>query len=444
MTGGPEHSDRTVVVEGARIVAIGSASRVKVPKDARVVDAHGKFLIPGLWDMHVHIAGVNADPSWSKQILLPLLLAYGVTGVRDMGGDLKSLVSWKREIESGTLLGPHIVAAGPWLAASHRKTPEQFPVASEEDARAAVRELKQRGADFIKIITLPSKEVFFAVAGEAKKQNIPFVGHLPFQASAGEASNAGMRSIEHLLYSAFALSLSSREDELRAQLLAAEEKGDFGAGSRIMSEAVASYSSEKAAALWQTLKRNGTWVTPTLAALDTTAHPERWKADDPLLAYLPPDLASKWRGLSSDVEMKRRAAQLAERAEDDWRIAGEMHRASVPLLVGSDSLDPFVFPGESLHTELAQLVRAGFTPIDALQAATRDAAKFLGREQECGTIEIGKRADLVLLDANPTVDITNSRKIAAVIRDGNYLDRAALDGLLAKARVAAAATQNEK
>lgn len=125
-TGRPPQLDQTVLIEAGRIVAVGSSEKIKVPSTARIVDASGKFLLPGFWDMHVYLAGVNADPSWSKQVLLPLLLANGITGVRDMGGDLDALLSWQREIESGALLGPHIVAAGPFLSASGPKTPSNI------------------------------------------------------------------------------------------------------------------------------------------------------------------------------------------------------------------------------------------------------------------------------------------------------------------------------
>jgi imidazolonepropionase-like amidohydrolase len=442
-TGRAPQPDQTVVIVGNRITAIGPPGRTKFDKSARVIDARGKFLIPGLWDMHVHLAGVSADPSWSKNTLLPLLLANGITGTRDMGGDLDVLLSWKRDIESGKLLGPHIVASGPWLAGRGKKTPEQYPVANAEEARVAVRDLKQRGADFIKVISMPSREAFFAVAEEAKKQNISFAGHLPFEVGAAEASNAGMRSIEHFLYSGFALSFSSKEEELRKRLVEAERTGDSAAWETIAHEADLTYSTEKAATLFQTLKKNGTWITPTIAALDIASHPEAWKLDDPNLDFVPGFLAKEWRSSINNDRMKKHAAWLGRQAVNDGKLAGELHRGGIPLLVGSDSLDPFVFPGDSLHRELAEFVQAGFTPMEAIQAATRGAAQFLGREKEFGTVESGKTADLVLLDANPVENIANTRKILAVIRDGNYLDRAALDAMLGKAKTAAAAVPPE-
>jgi imidazolonepropionase-like amidohydrolase len=443
-TGRPPQPDQTVLIEAGHITRVGTQATIKVPKTARTIDASGRFLLPGFWDMHVHLAGINADPSWSQQVLLPLLLANGITGVRDMGGDLGTLLSWQRDAESGTLLAPHIVAAGPFLAASGKKTPEQYPIHNIEEARAAVDDLKKRGANFIKIISMPSRQAFFAVADESKKQNIPFVGHLPFEIGAIEASDAGMHSIEHFLYSAFALSFSSKEAELRPRLVQAEKNGDSTAWEQIAHEADATYSPEKAAALIQTLKKNGTWVTPTLASLDITAHPENWKTDDPLLAFVPPALRKEWRDSIDDAQIRQHAAWLGRQASNDWKLTGELHHAGVPLLVGSDSLDPFVIPGDSFHHELAEFVRAGFTPMEALQAATRGAAQFLGRDKEFGTVETNHSADLVLLSANPVENIANTRKVWAVIRNGDYYDRNALDRLLARAREAAAAVSENK
>jgi len=442
-TGAALQPDQTVVITAGRIADLGPASQVKFDKTARVIDGQGKFLIPGLWDMHVHIAGVSADPSWSKDVLLPLLLANGITGVRDMGGDLDTLLSWKRDIESGKLLGPHIVAAGPWLAGRGRKTPEQFPVANADEARAAIRELKERGADFIKILTLPSREAFFAVADEARKQGISFVGHLPLDIDAAEASDAGMHSIEHLYYSNFALSVSSRETELRGRLAESMKKRDSEDEEKIMLEAESSYSAEKAAALWKTLKKNGTWVTPTLASLEISTHPGRWESNHPDLAFVPPGLAKQWRASIDDQKVKDRATSQLRQSSSDLYLTSEMHAAGVLLLAGSDSLDPFVFPGVSLHQELAQLVRAGLTPMEALQTATQGAAQFLGWEKKLGTIERGKTADCVLLKSNPLERISNARETAAVILGGRYLDAAELGKMLSKASAAARAVKSK-
>jgi imidazolonepropionase-like amidohydrolase len=437
------HTDQTLIIVDGRISAIRPSATAKLPKDVQIVDGRGKFLAPGLWDMHVHIAGVSADPAWSKQVLPPLLLANGIVGVRDMGGDLEALLAWKQAIEAGTLVGPHIVASGPWLAGGGKKTPEQYPVANAEEARAAVRDLKHRGADFIKVISLPSRDAFFAVAGECKKQNIEFVGHLPIAVSALEASAAGMRSVEHFFYSAFSISLSSKEDELRQRLIIAQQKGDSAAWEQISHEADATYSAEKAAALFQSFKKNGTWVTPTLSSMDIAGHPEKWDVDDPQLEFVPAALAKQWRESVNNERAKKRAAWLSRQVSSDWKLAGELHRAGVPQLVGSDSLDPFNFAGESLDKEFAEFVRVGYTPGEALQAATLGAAQFLHRESEFGAVEIGKAADLLLLDGDPLEDIGNAHKIIAVIRAGSYLDRAALDRLLAEAKSAASAVASK-
>ena len=437
------HADQTVVVSGGRIAAIGPSGTLRPPKDARVIDARGKFLIPGLWDTHVHIAGISADPAWSKLVILPELIAYGITGVRDMGGDLDALLAWRREIDAGTLVGPHIIAAGPMLVPRGKKNAEQYPVADAEEARQAVRELKQRGADFIKIIGMPSREAFFALADEAKKQGVSFVGHVPALVTAGEASDAGMRSIEHIVYSGLALDCSSREKELREAALQARANRDAAASAKVLTDAADSFSAEKAAELWARFKKNGTWVVPTLHSISAQTPskltPEEQVAD-PQLDFVPEALRKEWDprlpdNKASEGDQKWWARQFA----NDEKLTREMHRAGVATLAGSDSLDRFVFPGSSLHAELRLLQSNGYTPLEALQSATRDAARFFGREKEFGTVALGAHADLVLLEANPLDDIANTKKISAVVREGVFLDRAALDKLLMEAKAAAKA-----
>jgi len=444
---GPPQKDMAVVVSGGVIEWIGAASDRKRPthKDELEFDARGKFLIPGLWDMHTHVAGISADPAWSKNVLLPLLVANGITGIRDMGGDLRALQQWRREIASGVLLGPQIVAAGPMLVpapppgTAKSTDPSVLEVGTPEEARAAVDQLQKQGADFIKVIQL-SREPYFAVAEEAKKDGITFVGHIPTAVTASEASAAGQKSIEHIIYSSLALDCSSADSELRRRLLEAAAKRDRS-DAAVYDDADKTFSPAKAAALWSTFNRNGTWVTPTLYSISIVAHtlqqsPEL-SLNDPLLAYVPLALQKEWRPAGAPSQKALADAVWWERQyENDRKLTGEMHRAGVRLLAGSDSLDRYVFPGSSLHYELRELVAAGLTPQEALQTAAENPAEFLGRK-DIGMIATGRRADMVLLEADPSVEISNTQKISGEVLAGQFLPRNALDALLERARAAA-------
>jgi imidazolonepropionase-like amidohydrolase len=448
VTGGPALTDRIVIADGDTIATVAKSGSIPIPNGAQLIDAHGKFLIPGLWDMHTHIAGINANPAWAKDVLIPLLVAHGITGIRDMGGDLVALERWRREIESGTLIGPRIVAAGPMLLPARRAgappappDPAVLRIGNAEEARAAVDSLQKRGADFIKIIEL-SRESYFAVAEESKKDGIPFAGHIPSHVNATEASNAGQKSIEHIVYSSLAFDCSSDGAELRRRYLEAAQKGDEKSADEITAEVRRTFSPEKAAALWQTFKKNGTWVTPTLFSILENAHNLENSADDPELAYLPPALRKEWTPKTPTQKDKSDAADWKEQFENDRMIAGDMHRAGVRLLAGSDSLDRYVFVGTSLHRELQMLVDAGLTPLEALRAATANPAEFLA-QKNAGTISQGNRADMVLLEADPAKDIRNTEKISGVILRGRFFSRADLDAMLAKARAAAAAVPAE-
>jgi imidazolonepropionase-like amidohydrolase len=452
--GGPELADQTVIVKGDSISAVGKSGSVEILKDAQRIDARGKFLIPGLWDMHTHVAGINANPVWARQTLLPLFVANGITGIRDMGGDLDALESWRREIENGVLVGPQIVAAGPMLLPARRPGAPAEPVdpailriGTAEEARAAVDSLQKRGADFIKIIEV-SRGNYFAIADESKKNSIPFAGHIPSEITAIEASNAGQKSIEHIIYSSLAFDCSAQEDELRKKKQEASSKRDEQALADITDEANRTFSGEKATALWRTFKKNGTWVTPTLFSIWVNAHQLEASPDDPQLAYLPASLRKEWAPAKNPTKDDGDTAAWWQRQfENDRKLTDEMHRAGVRLLAGSDSLDRYNFVGTSIHQELQMLVSAGLTPIEALRTATLNPAKFLGKAQS-GRVSTGYRADLVLLDGDPTKDIANTSKIAAVVLHGRFVAREELDEMLGKARAAAAAipsaTDNKK
>jgi imidazolonepropionase-like amidohydrolase len=420
VTGGTLAADSTVVVAGGRIADVGKSADVHIPHGAHVVDGSGKFLIPGLWDMHVHMVFGDWFPQ-SREIALPLFVANGVTGVRDVGGELDVLQRWRREITQGKLLGPRIVTSGPMLDGPKPRFPSSVAVVSPEDGRRAVDDLKRRGADFIKVQSLMSRESYFAIADEAKKQGIVFAGHVPDAIRAVEASNAGQKSIEHL--TGVFEGCSTIEDELL--------KGPKG-----LKRFLETFDDAKAAALISVLAKNRTWQAPTLVwerggnLLD-----QRDLQHDPRARYVPASWTNgTWRRFTEDILKDQSTDDLQTRQRfvaKELEVVRAMHRAGIPFLAGTDTAaGVYVFPGFSLHEELQWLVQAGFTPLEALRCATRNAAEYLGKLSEMGTVEKGKVADLVLLDANPLDDIANTQRIAGVVAAGRYLSRADLDELL--------------
>jgi len=428
--------NQTLMISGNRITQISEAPP---PKDAKIIEGKGKFLIPGLCDMHVHLAGVTADPRWSRDTLLPLLVANGITTVRDMGGDFAAVQDWRKAIQSGRIVGPRIYSPGPMLDGGQSDPPALRAVNSPDEARSAVRDLKEKGVDFIKVLSRLDRESYFAIADEAKKQKITFVGHVPSSVTAIEASNAGQKSIEHIFYSDLTFDCSTREMELRGQAAAARAGHDSAAAGAVRDEANASFSEEKAKSVWQKLVQNHTWVVPTLVAIHTIGHQRDIAQSHPTeLAYLPKKLRQNWSVEEIEKQVSPEAAKWYQgQFENDLKLAKSMHAAGVQMMAGSDSLDPLNVPGRSLHEELQFLTQAGLTPMEALQAATSSPAEFLRANKEWGTIQSGRIADLVLLDANPLEAIVNTKKISAVIDGGKLFDRGALDAMLAQARSAA-------
>src|ERR1700684_3400610 len=274
-TGSPAQPDLTVIVADRRIVEIGTSASVSVPKNARVVDARGKFLIPGLWDMHVHEIFGDWIPEDEK--VSPLLfVANGITGVRDMGGDLGPLKRWRSRIASGDMLGPRMIIAGPMLDGPVPAFPSSAPVKDAADGRRIVDELKSNGVDFIKIQSLVPRDGYFAAADEAKKQGIIFAGHVPDAVRAVEASNAGQKSIEHL--TGVFEGCSSVEAELMSKPRGAG-RGRF----------LATYDPAKAKALIALFLKNRTWQVPTLFSEPRERLIRRTNSGpDPLAKYAPP------------------------------------------------------------------------------------------------------------------------------------------------------------
>jgi hypothetical protein len=422
VTGAAPRRDTTVVITGDRISAIGDTANISVPADARVVDATGKFLIPGLWDMHVH---------WYARDTFTLFIANGVTGVRQMFGN-SDLLRWRDQIVKGSLLGPRMVVASPIIDGPQPIWPNSIAVRNEEEGRKAVRRVKEWGADFVKVYALLPREAYFGIADEAKQQGMTFVGHVPNSVSPEEASDAGQKSIEHL--TGILIACSDKETELRDKLLKADSPE---ARSRVQATALDSYDAKKAADLVARFLKNQTWQCPTLTVLRSNAYlgDENFRRDG-RLRYIPRLVQQKWNfrianRSGGDSGGTKRVLQK------QFEIVGAMQKAGVPILAGTDTGNPFCFPGFSLHDELALLVIAGLTPVEALRSATLNPAKFFGLDQSLGTIEQGKIADLVLLDANPLLDIRNTQRINAVVSNGRLFDRKALDKMLGEAEVAA-------
>jgi imidazolonepropionase-like amidohydrolase len=432
-TDAPARPDTSVVVSGERIQAIGPSRELHAPKGAKVVDATGKFLIPGLWDMHVH---------WYDGRVLSLFTANGVTGVRLMFG-FPLHKDWRAAIQSGKQVGPRLVLGSPIVDGPQPIWPGSIAVSSAEDGRKAVAQITEQGWDFVKVYSLLSREAYLAIVAEAARQGLPVAGHVPESVSTAEASDAGQRSIEHL--TGLLLASSSREDELRQALLAAQSRPAAERFALYRSQAplfLDSFNADKAALLAARFARNGTWHCPTLTVLHNTAYlNDPHLLSDVRLKYVPAALRQMWDP-KQDFRFQARTAEDYEVAQRIYRkqlqLTGELKRAGVPLLAGTDTMNPYCFPGFSLHDELALLVEAGLTPLQALQAASRDAARFLGKQDALGTVEPGKLADLVLLDQNPLADIHASGRIHAVVQAGRLFTRRELDGLLADAEQLAA------
>jgi imidazolonepropionase-like amidohydrolase len=393
VTTGGRRTGVNVLIRGDRIAAIGTG--IAIPRDATRVSGKGKFLIPGLWDMHSHHQGTGAE-------CLDLFVAKGVVGTRDMGGDADFILPLRQRVNSGAVLGPEIVASGPILDDAGPGFFYRRRVTNPQEAREAVRDLKRLGVDFIKVHDHTPREAFFAIADEAPKVGLSFAGHVPMAVTVEEAADAGIRSIEHLSnYNVF---------------------GECMIGD--------TYRTSDCARLFDKLAAKGVWQTPTMAFFQTIpdvfsglplAHAEY--ASDSLLAltrdnvklsHIPPEVLDKYR----------LAGRLSLQAIHDLQVRGNR------FLAGCDGL----VPGFCLHDEIEWLTKAGFSPLEALQTATINPARFLGRDALQGSVEVGKRADLLVLDADPLVDIRNTTGIAAVIIRGKLMTKPALDAIIASHR----------
>lgn len=410
--------DQTVIVRGNRIATIAAASDVRVPAGARVVDGRGKYLLPGFWDMHVHTAIVGGRE------LLALYVANGVTGVRDMAGDWATITGWREEISKGRLVGPRIVASGPYLEGG------DVPIAhlltrSPEEGRAGVDSLVRLGVDFVKVHGQLTRDTYFAIARRARERGIPFAGHVSRLVGAADASDSGQRSIEHLL----AIPAPCTPAESLALQPRFTVQGALGR-----------CSSRDLAPLYARFVRNGTWVTPTFVAqYEVAIWPGHAVPGDSVARYVPRSLRRYVAEIFPMPDSIPAGADSTGRAMFARRLAqvAEMQRAGVHILTGTDAPLRNSPPGFGLHEEFRLLASGGMSNFEILRAATLEPARYFNTIDSSGTVTAGKVADLVLLAANPLVDIRNTAKIDAVVANGRLIDakarRALLQGLEASA-----------
>ena len=420
-----------MVITNGRITSVTGAEKLQPPKNARVIDATGQYLIPGLWDMHVHSAFGDWFPG-GRDIILPLFIANGVTGVRDMGGDVPVLLGWRKEIADGKIIGPRLVISGPmldgYLPNGKLRFPSSIAVTTPASAVAAVDSLKAQGVDFIKVQSVISHDAYLAAAAEAHKQGLPIVGHVPDKVRIREVVAAGQKSIEHLM--GIFEGCSTEEDK-------------FIKGEGNLKLLLSTQNEQICDSLIKLLAQNQTWQVPTLAwQRGGTFLDQRDLKHQPLDKYVPAYWRDvTWRRFTDEMMPDLLRDPLPLRREyfaHNLQIVGALHRGGVPFMAGTDTAPGvYIMPGFSLHDELANFVESGFTPMEALQTATSNPARFLGREGSFGSVEPGKIADLVLLSANPLLDIRNTRKISAVIANGRFFDRVALDQMLVDVEAAA-------
>lgn len=416
---------------------------------AEIIDGAGNFAIPGLWDMHVHIS----KPFLSERSLA-LYVANGVTNVRDMGGVWQDIFELREKTLQPGIIAPHLWIAGPIVDGIPvvfdgvvEKPAMAVGVATPAEAVALVDKLASQDVDFIKVYETLRSDVFNAITARAHYHGIPVDGHIPMRMTIMEAIASGQDGVAHM--KGVDYGCSANPESLKKQRISLLDTfPDDTTGqelaisifTEIVPKAMEQQDSANCDALIRYFAEQGTWHTPGLSTesllVGENDYVSRWREG---LRYLPETERAKkeedelYRQKMRRGELKGTVAKFAKTIleKHDWKfdLVGKMHRAGVPLLAGTDA--PYMLlPGFGLHMELTDLVKAGLSPLHALQAATINGARFFGVDDKQGSIDVGKQADILLLTGDPLLDINNTRSIDKVILNGQIIDRSALDALL--------------
>jgi imidazolonepropionase-like amidohydrolase len=425
---GVSRANQVVRISGDKIVAVrtdGGGGEVligKIEDSASVIDGSGKYLIPGLWDMHYHSAGIEM----SRNAIIPLMLVNGITGMRLMWGD-QDEVRLRDSIAKGWVVGPRMVVGspliddpiGPWYG-------DLVQVDKKERVPVIIDSLQAQGYDFMKTYEFLNRDVYFAIARYCAKKHIDFAGHVPVSVTVEEASQAGMRSIEHL--TGVTKAFSPNEDSLNGVMTAAAARmrsfHDFGIVFLDNENFTTPFDEQKAVEVAEKLRANRTAVVPTLSIYHALPYNGDELNTRPELAVVSKGMRDFWY---QAVATGKSEPGYFEREKKNLLL---LYRHGVLIMAGTDALNPYVVHGYSLHNELEWYVEAGMPVLAALQTATINPAIFLHREKSLGSVEKGKLADLVILNTDPLKDIRNTRDIFAVITNGKLIDRGGLDELL--------------
>jgi len=389
-TGKPPVPNAVVLIQGDRIVAAGPRSSVTIPTGARIVDVTGKFLLPGLWDMHAHLYQTEFGPTY---------LAAGITSARDVGNDIETATALRDAAKEKRGLGPRLLLAG-YIDGKNEGKTFDVQVETAEEAQAAVRRYKNAGYEQIKIRDAVKLETLKAICAEAHRLGMTVTGHVPEGLNAYQAVEAGMDQISHLSYVETAFFPKLEHNGL---------EGSINLNGRNTVKALKFF------------KDHGTVVDATDAVIELMLRPMNVPIEsfEPGLSKVPAELTVQ---INKKGESAAQGEALRMVMDVLLKITGALHRAGVPIVAGTD----VGVPGHTLHRELELYVKAGFTPLEAIQAATIVPARVMKLDQEVGTIESGKRADLLIVDANPLDNISNIRKGRFVVTQGRLFDCAKL------------------
>ena len=424
---------QTVIVDRGMITAVTAGG--EAVDAAEAVDATGQYLIPGLWDFHVHL---TYDERLTEA-MPGLFLSHGITSIRDTGGPLERVLPVVEALRVDGATAPRVFFAGPLLDGEYvvydGSNRPLLGIANPDvqTARANVARLADAGVDFLKIYEMVSPEVFSAVVEEAQARGFPMDGHAPLSMQARDVGPL-VQSLEHLRN--IELDCTADPSSLLAERRRILTNPDGIPGASLRSQlhnlqrlpAVAAYDEAGCAEVLSSMM--STIQVPTLRLNALSLRSPFQRADwDALLETLPVDVEADW---GATTRARRAAEQTPDTTFAAWSLSlvNLMHEAGVPIGAGTDTPISFAAPGYSLHSELEMLVRAGLSPMDALEAATVRPAAFFGRSGEMGTVEEGRVADLVLLARDPLDDITNTRSVQAVVSKGEFLSREELDGLV--------------